>query len=72
MFPNPQDALPLPPRPSIEQYKKLAVLTVARNVAEILFCGQCYDYHMTTFCVRKPVPNERHVFGTHKAGRSLR
>ncbi|HLV85357.1 MAG TPA: ankyrin repeat domain-containing protein [Candidatus Sulfotelmatobacter sp.] len=24
MFPNPQDALPLPPRPSLNQYKKLA------------------------------------------------
>jgi ankyrin repeat protein len=24
MYPNPQDALPLPPRPNIEQYKKLA------------------------------------------------
>src|SRR3989442_5971456 len=24
MFPNPQDALPLPPRPSIEHYRKLA------------------------------------------------
>lgn len=24
MFPNPQDALPLPPRPSLEHYKKLA------------------------------------------------
>ncbi|HXY69713.1 MAG TPA: ankyrin repeat domain-containing protein [Gemmatimonadales bacterium] len=24
MFPNPQDALPLPPRPSVEQYRKLA------------------------------------------------
>ena len=24
MFPNPQDALPLPRRPSLEQYKKLA------------------------------------------------
>src|SRR3954469_19486446 len=24
MFPNPQDALPLPPRPSAEQYRKLA------------------------------------------------
>ncbi len=24
MFPNPQDALPLPPRPDLEQYKKLA------------------------------------------------
>src|SRR6266849_4961681 len=24
MFPNPQDALPLPPRPSLERYKKLA------------------------------------------------
>jgi hypothetical protein len=36
------------------------------------FCGQCYDYHLTNSCVRKPVQNERHVFGTHKAGRSLR
>ena len=24
MYPNPQDALPLPPRPNLEQYKKLA------------------------------------------------
>jgi hypothetical protein len=24
MFPNPQDALPVPPRPSVEQYRKLA------------------------------------------------
>src|SRR5260370_10981231 len=24
MFPNPQDALPLPPRPNLEQYKRLA------------------------------------------------
>ncbi|HYU08130.1 MAG TPA: hypothetical protein VEK77_01975 [Gemmatimonadales bacterium] len=24
MFPNPQDALPLPPRPSLQQYRKLA------------------------------------------------
>jgi len=24
MFPNPHDALPLPPRPSLEQYKKRA------------------------------------------------
>ena len=24
MFPNPQDAIPLPPRPDLEQYKKLA------------------------------------------------
>src|SRR5262249_61441592 len=24
MFPNPQDALPLPPHPSIERYRKLA------------------------------------------------
>src|SRR5271169_2212128 len=24
MFPNPQTALPLPPRPNVEQYKKLA------------------------------------------------
>jgi hypothetical protein len=32
------------------------------------FCGQCYDYHVTTSCVRKPVQNERHRFGVHKAG----
>lgn len=24
MYPNPQDALPLPPHPSVEQYRKLA------------------------------------------------
>jgi hypothetical protein len=24
MFPNPQDALPLPQRPSLERYKKIA------------------------------------------------
>ena len=24
MYPNPQDALPLPQRPDLEQYKKLA------------------------------------------------
>ena len=24
MYPNPQDVLPLPPRPSLEQYKKQA------------------------------------------------
>jgi len=24
MFPNPQDVLPLPSRPNLEQYKKLA------------------------------------------------
>ena len=23
------------------------------------FCGQCYDYHVTHFCLRKPVQNER-------------
>ena len=23
------------------------------------FCGQCYDYHVTHSCVRKPVRNER-------------
>ncbi len=33
MFPNPQDALPLPPRPSLERYKKLAkqLLKAARS-----------------------------------------
>ena len=24
MYPNPQEALPLPPRPNVEQYRKLA------------------------------------------------
>ena len=23
------------------------------------FCGQCYDYHTSHSCVRKPVQNER-------------
>jgi hypothetical protein len=32
------------------------------------YCVQCYDYHTTHSCVRKPVQNERHVFGSHKAG----
>jgi hypothetical protein len=26
------------------------------------FCGQCYDYHVTHSCVRKPVQNERQPF----------
>jgi hypothetical protein len=32
------------------------------------FCELCYDYHVTHSCVRKPIQNERHVFGSHKAG----
>jgi len=24
-----------------------------------LFCGQCYEYHATHSCVKKPVQNER-------------
>lgn len=32
------------------------------------FCVSCGDYHVTVSCVRKPVQNERQVFGTHKAG----
>jgi hypothetical protein len=32
------------------------------------FCGQCYDYHATHSCVRKPVQKERQplppVFGS--------
>jgi hypothetical protein len=32
------------------------------------FCVVCYDYHVTHSCARKPVRNERHVFGSHKAG----
>jgi len=31
------------------------------------FCAVCYDYHLTNFCVRKPIQNERHVFGSYKA-----
>jgi hypothetical protein len=23
------------------------------------FCGQCYDYHVSQSCVKKPVQNER-------------
>ena len=30
--------------------------------------GVCDDYHTTHSRVRKPVQNERHVFGSHKAG----
>src|SRR6266478_5783312 len=26
------------------------------------FCGQCYDYHSTHSCVRKPVQNERNHY----------
>jgi hypothetical protein len=26
------------------------------------FCGQCYDYHVTHDCVKKPVQNERHPY----------
>ena len=26
------------------------------------FCGQCYDYHTTHSCVRKPVQNERNPY----------
>jgi hypothetical protein len=32
------------------------------------FCELCYEYHVTHSCVRKPVQNERRVFGSHKAG----
>jgi hypothetical protein len=28
------------------------------------FCEVCYDYHLKTSCVRKPVRNERHPFHT--------
>jgi hypothetical protein len=31
------------------------------------FSAVCGDYHVTTSC-RKPVQNERDVFGSHKAG----
>jgi hypothetical protein len=26
------------------------------------FCGQCYDYHVTHTCVKKPAQNEPHAF----------
>ena len=34
------------------------------------FCEPCYDYHVTHFCVRKPVHNERQPspFGDRKQG----
>ncbi len=35
------------------------------------FCAQCYDYHVTHSCARKPVQNERHyptLGSTHKTG----
>src|SRR5437868_6553575 len=35
MFPNPHDALPLPPRPSLEQYKKRA--------KDLIKASQCAD-----------------------------
>jgi len=31
-------------------------------------CELCYDYYVTHSCVRKPVQNERHSYGSHKAG----
>ena len=31
------------------------------------FCEVCGDYHVANSC-RKPVQNERDVFGSHKAG----
>jgi hypothetical protein len=42
------------------------------------FCGQCYDYHVTHSCVRKPVQYERHtyplpaIFGGDKEDRQRR
>jgi len=32
------------------------------------FCESRGDYHVTAECVRKPVQNERELFGSHKAG----
>jgi hypothetical protein len=29
------------------------------------FCGQCYDYHLTNLCVRKPVQNESQATPFH-------
>ena len=31
------------------------------------FCGQCYDYHLRNSCLRKPVQNEGHIFGSHQS-----
>lgn len=28
------------------------------------FCGQCYDYHIAHYCLRKPVQAERHSLPT--------
>jgi len=30
------------------------------------FCEQCYDYHVTYTCLRKPVQNERHPLSTFR------
>ena len=39
MFPNPQGALPLPARPNLEQYKKLAKeFSKAANSSESAHC----------------------------------
>jgi hypothetical protein len=32
------------------------------------FCGQCYDYHVTTSYLRKPAQYERRIFDSQKAG----
>ena len=34
------------------------------------FCELCYDYHATHSCVRKPVQNERHIFGSHQLAKT--
>jgi Fe-S cluster assembly ATPase SufC len=44
-----------------------SVLTAVRNAVETL-CAVSAMTTTTTSCLRKPVRNERHVFGSHKAG----
>jgi hypothetical protein len=36
------------------------------------FCGQCYDYHATHSCVKKPVQNECGPLSTATRGQSKR
>src|SRR5215470_2693570 len=46
MFPNPQDALPLPSRPNLEKYKKLAkdLVKVCKGEKPDALCGWASDW----------------------------
>jgi Ankyrin repeats (3 copies) len=68
MFPNPHDALPLPPRPNLEQYKKLA--------KDLLKASQSPDpADLRTWCTRwiekiSLIPSEGAVSQSDKAPQS--